>query len=144
MEMSVEAASDLLLILGPTLGVQIGFDEQYRPGIGRLPALPSSLHPGLVDTGASLSCIDSDLAVLLDLPVVDRKPVAGVHGAQEVNMHLAQIYIPTLQHVVYGEFAGVHLKAGGQQHLALIGRHFLQAFTMTYDGRTGSVIIRKE
>ena len=59
-------------------------------------------------------------------------------------MHLAQIYVPTLHHILYGEFAGVHLKAGGQAHAALIGRNFLQSFTMTYDGRTGSVIIRKE
>ena len=90
------------------------------------------------------SCIDSALALVLNLPIVDRQEVAGVHGADTVNFHLAQIYVPTLDFTVYGLFAGVHLCAGGQPHLALIGRTFLQSFTMTYEGRTGSVILSND
>jgi len=133
----------LLVQIGPTLAVRIGFDAQYRPDGGVLPAIPDTPYLALVDTGASQSCIDSELAATLDLPVVDRKLVSGVHGILEVNIHLAQIYVPGLFHVEFGKFAGVHLKAGGQPHLALIGRNFLRSFSMIYDGETGSVIIRK-
>ena len=93
----------------------------------------------MVDTGAVESCIDSTLAMELELPVIDRMVVAGVHGRDEVNMHLAQIHVPAIQVTVTGPFAGVHLRAGGQPHYALIGRTFLQHCTMTYRGTTGSV-----
>lgn len=140
---ATHVAADVLQQYGPTLAVQIGMDVQYRPDTGGVPALPATPHAALVDTGASLSCIDSELAVSLSLPIVNRRAVSGVHGSNEVNVHLAQIYVPALRCTIYGEFAGVHLKAGGQPHSALLGRGFLKDFTMTYDGRIGSVIIRR-
>jgi hypothetical protein len=93
----------------------------------------------LVDTGAGESCIDNLLAGQLNLPIVDRRPISGVHGAHIVNMYLAQIHVPSLAFTIYGAFAGVDLAAGGQVHKALIGRTFLQNFTMVYEGLTGSV-----
>lgn len=60
------------------------------------------------------------------------------------SMHLAQIHVPAVNFTVYGEFAGVHLLAGGQPHYALIGRTFLQYFTMTYDGNSGSVDLSRK
>ena len=56
-------------------------------------------------------------------------------------MHLAQIYVPALDFTMYGVFAGVHLTAGGQPHYALMGRTFLQEFTLVYEGRTGTVTL---
>ena len=132
---------DALIWYGPTLHVRIGFDPTFQPGGGAEPDLPGGRHPALVDTGATESCIDAALAMELGLPIVDRQLVAGVHGADATNFHLAQIYVPGLEWTVYGRFAGVHLAEGGQPHLALIGRTFLHNFTMTYEGRTGSVTI---
>ena len=59
----------LLAAYGPTFIVDIGFDPAFKgvphpppaPGLGRINAL--------VDTGAAVSCIDSMLAVQLNLPV---------------------------------------------------------------------------
>ena len=135
------SGEQLLTTIGPTLGVRIGFDQNYRTGGNAQPVLPEAQHPALVDTGATESCIDSSLAALLHLPIVDRKPLSGAHGQDEVNMHLAQIYVPSLSWVIVGQFAGVHLRAGGQPHFALIGRTFLRSFTMIYNGRTGSVTL---
>lgn len=45
---------------------------------------------------------------------------------------------------LYGRFLGVHLLAGRQPHQALLGRTFLQEFTMTYEGRTGVVTLSDE
>ena len=133
------SGQNALIALGPTLPVQVGFDPAFRPDGNTAVNLPPDQFPALVDTGASISCIDSSLAVTLNLPIVDRQKVAGAHGSREVNMHLAQIYIPSLACTIHGEFAGVDLVVGGQLHHALIGRMFLQHFTMTYEGRTGAV-----
>jgi len=61
-----------------------------------------------------------------------------------VNVHLAQVHIPSLNSTIYGAFAGVDLVAGGQVQGALIGSTFLQRFTMVYEGRTGTVTLSSE
>jgi hypothetical protein len=90
------------------------------------------------------SCIDSGLGDDLNLPIVDRRMTGGIHGAKEVNVHLAQIFIPGLSYIIYGPYCAVDLAAGGQTHLALIGRSFLRNFTMIYEGRTGSVTLHND
>jgi len=132
---------ELLSFWGPQLFVDVGFDPSYVIGGGKVPIPGKQGLPALVDTGAGESCIDSLLAAQLNLPIVDKRLVAGAHGAKEVNMHMAQIHIPSLQFTLYGEFAAVDLRAGGQSFDALIGRTFLRGFKMVYDGTTGSVEI---
>lgn len=131
----------LLAIYGPTLVVNVGFDLKWTPD-PKTPPIPglAGIH-ALVDTGASESCIDNLLAAQLNLPVVDRRSIAGSSGKHTVSVYLAQIHVPALSFTIYGQFAGVDLKAGGQVHNALIGRTFLQNFTMVYEGRTGNVTI---
>ena len=132
---------DLLVNLGPTIKVQIGFDQNYSANSGRIPYLPPQDYHALIDTGATESCIDSTIAIALGLPVINERDVSGVHGQAKVNVHLAQIYIPALQFTQYGAFSGVHLHAGGQPHSALLGRTLLRHMTMTHTGGTGSVIL---
>lgn len=131
-----------LVHIGPTISVRIGFDVNFRVQPQSRPDLPERTYPALIDTGATESCIDSELAALLELPIVDRAPMAGVDGSAQFNLHAAQITIPSLNFHIYGRFAGVHLRAGGQSHQALLGRTFLQRFKMAYNGTTGSVVIR--
>ena len=139
------SGSQLLVGSGPTILVKIGFDPNYDPATPQIfPVLPDPPFHALVDTGATASCIDSGLAMRLNLPIVDRQLIAGVHGNREVNMHIGHIHVPSLRMTVYGSFAGVDLVAGGQAHHALIGRTFLQAFTMIYEGRTGTVTLHNE
>ena len=130
-----------LVQFGPTLQVQIGFDRSYRPTDDPVPNLPSNSYHALIDTGAAMSCIDSQIAASLGLPVIDEQPTSGIHGSEMVNVHLAQIHIPALPFTIYGQFYGVHLIAGGQPHGALLGRDFLRYMQMTYVGDTGSVIV---
>lgn len=136
----------LLVAYGPTLSVDIGFDPNFKP----LPSGVPTPIPGitgvraLVDTGATECCIDSLLAAQLNLPIIDRRTIAGIHGKHDANVYLAQVRVPFLNHVIYGGFAGVDLVAGGQPHVALIGRTFLQSFTMIYEGRTGTVILSSD
>jgi len=131
-----------LEVYGPTLRVDVGFDTGYRgPPSVPLPGL-KGLH-ALVDTGAAECCIDGMLAAHLNLPKVDRRPVAGVHGSRMVDIVIAQVHVPTLAFTMYGQFAAVDLAGGGQPHLVLIGRTFLSALTMGYGGRTGTVTLSR-
>ena len=139
-----ESGQSELVYYGPILSVQIGFDAAFQPVPGTRPSLPEHLHVALVDTGATASCIDSRLAELLRLPVVDQERIAGAQGVSTANVHLAHIYVPALRFTIQGTFSGVHLAAGGQPYQALLGRTFLQYFTMTYEGRTGAVTISND
>jgi hypothetical protein len=80
----------------------------------------------------------------LNLPIVDQRRISGAHGAGLVNVHLAQIHVPALAFTLYGPFCAVDLIAGGQAHYALIGRTFLQHFTMIYEGHTGTVTLSND
>lgn len=142
-ECGFEGAPDWLEYRGPTIYVQIGFDHNFDSNKESVPNLPATPLPALVDTGAYRSCIDSGLAERLGLPVINRRTVGGVHGAQPANLYPAHIYIPDLDYSMSGVFIGAHLPAGGQPHFALLGRDFLKDFTMTYDGQTGTVRITK-
>lgn len=142
-ECGFEGEPGILERYGPTILVHIGLDNNFQPSKTSAQNLRATSVPALVDTGASESCIDSTLAEKLGLPVINQQAVAGVHGAQPANKHLAHIYIPDLDFSMSGQFTGVHLLAGGQPHFALLGRDFLKDFTMTYEGRTGTVRITK-
>ncbi len=134
--------SDLLVSFGPTLLVDIGFDPAYVPSQTlTVPLAGLTAVQALVDTGATTSCIDNLLAIELGLPVVDRMPISGVGGQHLANMYLAQIHVPALNRTLYGAFAGVNLRDGGQPHSALMGRTFLRHYRMVYDGPTGRVTI---
>lgn len=137
----VAAGHESLVTHGPTLNVKIGFDPLFTEHSIGAPSLPDGIVHALVDTGATESCIDSVLADYLQLPIVDKRSIGGVGGVHEVNIHLAQIYVPTLNFSIVGLFAGVHLRAGGQVHSALMGRTFLRHFVMIYEGHTGTVTI---
>lgn len=137
-------AHELLTFHGPTLSVTISFDPQFVfTGANPPPSGGLQVH-ALVDTGATESCIDNVIGAQLNLPIVDRRPIAGIGGQHIANIYMAQIYTPSLNFWIYGTFAGVDLAAGGQVHRALIGRTFLKHFTMLYEGRTGTVEIHND
>lgn len=138
------ADPDSLYWAGPTISVEVGFDPAFNPRDPVRPTLPSTPWSGLVDTGAMDCCIDSEVAQLLDLPIVDQGFISGAGGSVQVNRHLAQLYIPGLNYTMYGSFAGVHLVSGGQPHQVLIGRSLLRAFRLEYNGRTGEVLLRRD
>lgn len=138
----IEGDPGMLEQHGPMVSVHIGLDNSFHPSKANEQNLPATQVPALVDTGAYLSCIDWTIAEKLGLRVVDKEKVGGVHGAQCVNIHLAQIYIPDLDFLMGGVFIGANLRAAGLPP-ALLGRDFLRDFTMVYEGQTGTVRITK-
>ena len=132
---------EALIRYGPTILVEIGFDAGFEDSDEERPDIPDDLFPALVDTGASENCIDADLARRLGLPLGGQRDLAGITGVSNFDYYPAQIYVPGLERTIYGQFAGVHIQAGGQSQYAIIGRDFLQYYLMAYDGRSGRVTI---
>ncbi len=93
----------------------------------------------LIDTGASDSCIDEELAQQLQLPLIDQEGGSGIGGKETFNVYLGHIRIAALGMIQYGRFMGVKLRAGNQPHQALLGRTLFQGMILFYDGRDGSV-----
>src|SRR5271166_5648630 len=122
---------------GPNILVDIGFDPAWRPG--KIPTPKDRDIVVLIDTGAQECFIDCDLANHLQLPIVDRREVAGSMGKHEVDGYLAQLHISALDLTHYGQFAGAYLNRGGLQYSVLMGRTFLESFMLMYDGRSGRV-----
>lgn len=120
---------------GPQIEVIIGFKAEE--GV----TTRSINMPALIDTGARKNLIDSGVAKVLDLPIVNKQKISGSNGVHLVDVYLAEIQIPSLNEKLYGQFAGVHLTAGELNLGALLGREFLKNLTMHYNGITGSVII---
>lgn len=134
-----EIAPDLLVKLGPTLLVDIGLKPLTQTADG--PELQFKGLRALVDTGAGDNCIDSGIAGLARLPVIDQRIASGIGDATRVNIYMARLYIPSLKQMLFQPFAGVELESGGQWHQALLGRTFLRPYTLRYIGPTGEVEI---
>ena len=133
-------ASDLLILLGPTVLVDIGFDPAVDYTVaGASPSSQTRQVLALLDTSALDCCIDDALANEIGLPVVDRARVSRVGGATDLNVYLGHIVTPALNYVQWGRFAGARLRDGGQMHSALIGQNVLQDMLVIYDGRDGRV-----
>lgn len=125
-----------LLEFGPSLEVVVSpLVDPPRP-----PTEGHTTH-ALVDTGATQSCIDVQVAESLGLPVVDFVMIAGAAGASRHPLYAAKVAIPALEISEFGAFAGVDLGAGEQPHRVLLGRTFLQSTVMIYDGVRAQVTI---
>lgn len=137
-----EGRADLNLLLGygPTVEVVVG----HVSGDGKPSDGPSETAFALIDTGAAESCIDSDLAAQLGLPVIDRQLIAGAGGASTHDVFLGHVAIPQLEIRQFGRFTGVNLAAGGQEHRVLLGRTFLQNVVMIYDGLRAQITIASQ
>jgi predicted aspartyl protease len=139
---------DALVFKGPTTAVEIGFNPDLfhadpaivQQAIAVAHGQPlSQLVEALIDTGASDSCVDEELAQQLQLPLIDHQDGSGIGGTEKFNVYLGHIRIAALGYIQYGRFMGVKLKAGNQPHQAILGRTVFRDMILVYDGRDGSV-----
>lgn len=131
--------SEALYLFGPVLPVLIGSNQD--PRMQDASSIVAVHRYALVDTGATDSCIDSNLAHALGLRVVDERNVATPGGIETFNVYSGWIEVPELNFAKRGPLMGANLSAGGQPYGALLGRDFLRHCSMHYDGETGSVTI---
>lgn len=134
-----------LVAVGPLVSVEIGYDPDFRPNAGLLPAIPAMRYNALLDTGASATGIDVELADYLNLPVIGESgELAGALGVGQSQEYRAVIQIPELNVVFNGPVIGVRLSAGRQPYDAIIGRDFLRRLRLVYDGPSGEVTISSD
>jgi predicted aspartyl protease len=95
----------------------------------------------LIDTGASVTCIDNAKALELGLPVVDTmKMMSASHTAIDQPAYPINIEIIGTQ-MQFGLPKAMGANLASQGLLALIGRDVLALFTMFYNGPTGQITL---
>jgi len=124
---------------GPRAQIAIGLaqpaaEELVKQGL----EVPSKLTGyALIDTGASVTCVDGEAAASLHLPVVDVvNMVSASHASTRQNVYPISLEILGAGIVVGSVMAtGAELKTQGL--IALIGRDFLRFCTLHYNGVAG-------
>lgn len=135
--------ANALLQRGPVVQVTVSLGQTLAQQItqqgGTLPQ-PISGN-GLIDTGASGTCIDDAAAQQMGLPVVNTAPMASASHAQTLaNVYPIQLTIAGLPLSIQAPQAmGAALAAQGL--LVLIGRDVLQHCTLHYNGLTGQITL---
>jgi predicted aspartyl protease len=95
---------------------------------------------GLIDTGASVTCIDDSAAQNLGLPVIDIMTMSSAsHAKHNCNVYPVQIAIPPVLNLRSPRTMGAALAAQGL--LVLIGRDVLQHCLLFYNGVTGQITL---
>lgn len=96
---------------------------------------------GLIDTGASTTCIDDQIARNLGLPIVDVVQMSSAsHSSSDANIYPIAVEIEGLPiRINVPRSMGAALSAQGL--LLLIGRDVLHHCTLFYNGITGEFTI---
>lgn len=128
---------------GPVLQVSVGLSESVAQQLlERGETLPEPVSGmALIDTGATITCIDDALAQQIGLPVIDQGRISSAsHEETVVNIYPALIEFVGVPIRVNAErAAGVALATQGLA--VLIGRDILQHMTLFYNGITGEITI---
>jgi hypothetical protein len=112
--------------------------------------LPSDhVVPGmaLIDTGASVSAVDDGVMAELDIPALDLAETFSPHGLASSNVYNASAVFPQIDSagIELSHVLGCSLRhqavAFGRPVVMLLGRDLLRNRVLTYDGRTGRVIV---
>ncbi len=125
---------------GPRVQVSIGVGQQLAAQLlqegKELPAPISGL--ALIDTGASGTCVDEQIAAQLKLPVIDVvKAASATEEEAERNVYPIQIEVTGLPITINAPRAmGAPLQVQGFH--VLIGRDLLQHCVLVYNGLVGS------
>jgi predicted aspartyl protease len=92
----------------------------------------------LIDTGASGTCIDDDIAAALQLPIVDTgKMTSATEEGSVRNIYPVQIeFVGWNIRLVNNRAMGATLKSQGLQ--AIIGRDMLRNCILVYNGPSGT------
>jgi predicted aspartyl protease len=96
---------------------------------------------GLIDTGATTSCIDNDLAQRLGLPVIDQVQMASAsHASTQCPVYPVSFEIVgTNLRFEIARATGVTLVAQGLS--LLVGRDVLHSCLLVYNGPKGDITI---
>jgi predicted aspartyl protease len=122
---------------GPVVQVSITVEQNTGKGLtaqGKpIPAPQNGL--ALIDTGASNSCVDDEVAKKLGLPVIDQGfMISATHQKVPCNIYPVLIATPIVSLNVPRAMGAA---LGSQGLIAIIGRDVLQNCTLFYNGPAG-------
>ncbi|MEJ7624213.1 MAG: retroviral-like aspartic protease family protein [Pyrinomonadaceae bacterium] len=128
---------------GPVVQIIVGIAQTFADQLLQQGATLPTPFSGvaLIDTGASVTCIDDAIAQNIGLPVIDVVTMASAsHASTQQNVY--PIHMQIVGSPIRGEVAnaiGANLQSQGI--IALIGRDFLQYCTLHYNGLTGAITL---
>lgn len=132
-----------LAVRGPVLQVSLGVSEvMTQELVKKNIAIPEPISGlAMIDTGASVTCIDDGAAQKLGLPVIDVVQMASAsHDATDKNVYPALIeFLGTPIKINSERTMGASLEIQGL--IVLLGRDVLQRFTIFYNGIAGEMTI---
>ncbi len=123
-----------LAVNGAIVQVQVG--QPGQPGSGQT-------FTAMIDTGASISCINISLAQQLGLQQVSSTQLGGVGGSSEAPIYAAALSVPQFGVTVDPiQIAGVQNPLPGVD--MLLGRDILRSLHMEYHGGQGAFTLENE
>lgn len=131
-----------LQMRGPVLQVSVTIEQNAAQALLQQGKEVPTPKPGwaLIDTGASNTCIDEQIAKELGLPVIDTAKMASAsHAETTCNVYPVQIDVPSVLSLSAPRTIGAALAAQGLA--VLIGRDVLQHCTLFYNGATGQITL---
>ncbi len=125
---------------GPIVQVNVSLEQSFAQGLlsqGK-PIPPAESGFALIDTGASHTCIDDEVAKRLNLPVIDVAMMTSAsHTATQQSIYPVQIDIIGMVGIASPRTMGANLAPQGL--LLLIGRDVLMHGLLIYNGATGQI-----
>ena len=135
--------SDAMHTLGPRVPVHIALSQRHAQVCAErgTPPPPTVSGLALIDTGASMSCIDINAAEEAELPIVGEAQMSSTTTAQggvTVPVYEAQMVIPINNVFVFDLQQALGASLHDQGIAALIGRDILKAGVFVFNGSAGS------
>ena len=133
-----QPAPSLLRNRGPSVVATVSVTDEHAKSFSANKDLPKPVQGiALIDTGASLTCIDNAAAREAGLAVVDVGTISSATDtAVEVPIYAGKISVPGLPSLpVTGAYG---LDVSSQGLIAIIGRDVLEKCVFVYNG-TGAV-----
>ena len=132
--------------LGAFLPIEIHVPPQIADAMAKAgQAVPKSVSGiGLIDTGATLTCIQEDILVSLGLNPIGQVNAGTANGPAQRNVYPARIVFPTKGWTLdLAQAVGVNLTGQEiptdppQPMIALLGRNLLERGVFIYNGIVG-------
>ena len=121
---------------GPVLQVSITIEQNAGKGLlAQGKTVPTKSGWALIDTGASNTCVDEQVAKELGLPIIDVGTMQSAsHEKHPCNIYPVQLITPV---VTLNSPRTMSANLAGQGLLVLIGRDVLQKCNLFYNGPAG-------
>lgn len=129
---------------GPVIAVEISIPKALADEFAKknqpIPSPVSGL--ALIDTGATMSCVDDDVITKLGVSPIGQTTISGSNGSHTVNTYPSHFRFPAISgfEIDFTSTVGIDLqvqKVGNQPIVALLGRDVLSKCVLVYNGHLG-------